>query len=443
MFAAVQHGGTIDGAGAPLYEGKPRMAKKRIAIACQGGGTHAAFTWGVLSRILETKQQWDADGSGGDTFDIVAVSGTSAGALCAMATWYGLAPNSADPDCGTIGKAIERLDALWTVFAATTPIEVAHNRITGSLLKLKSKGVPFPGSKPDSVQGTLGLATPAMMGARPQYLEFPALLQTLCPDFASIDWQRLAAADLRVVVGAIEVISGNFEIFDSDKTLESLGLHPNGAKIDQYNVTRWRMRRAISLEGVAASGTLPEILPAQVVRDLAFPTCVPGKTTTRDGYYWDGLFSQNPPVRDLLDAPTKEEKPDEIWIVRINPQEFPPTWADVGLDVIRDRENDLAGNLSLNQELDNITLINRWLNEHGDAHPPLSSRKIIDVRTIKMTRETAWSMRHTSKFDRDPAHLAALRDEGWEVTGKWLADWRAQGRDFIAYPYDARYPETA
>jgi len=26
----------------------------RIAIACQGGGTHAAFTWGVLRTILET-----------------------------------------------------------------------------------------------------------------------------------------------------------------------------------------------------------------------------------------------------------------------------------------------------------------------------------------------------------------------------------------------------
>ena len=29
---------------------------KMIAIACQGGGTHAAFTWGVLGEILKTKK---------------------------------------------------------------------------------------------------------------------------------------------------------------------------------------------------------------------------------------------------------------------------------------------------------------------------------------------------------------------------------------------------
>ena len=29
--------------------------KKRIAIAMQGGGAHGAFTWGVLDRLLEEK----------------------------------------------------------------------------------------------------------------------------------------------------------------------------------------------------------------------------------------------------------------------------------------------------------------------------------------------------------------------------------------------------
>ena len=67
------------------------MGTKKVAIACQGGGTHAAFTWGVLTTILEAKKLWDARPEDGDTFDIVAISGTSAGALCALATWYGLA----------------------------------------------------------------------------------------------------------------------------------------------------------------------------------------------------------------------------------------------------------------------------------------------------------------------------------------------------------------
>ncbi|MFO1156663.1 MAG: hypothetical protein U1E43_07800 [Rhodospirillales bacterium] len=225
-------------------------------------------------------------------------------------------------------------------------------------------------------------------------------------DFATIDWQGVATADLRILVGAIEVISGNFEVFDSDKTLEGLGLIPDGTKIDQYDTTRWRMRRALSLEGVAASGTLPEILPAQLIRDVRFPTCQPGKTISRDAFYWDGLFSQDPPVRDLLDAPTRDEKPDEIWVVRINPQEFSPSWIDdiPGGDP---RSRERSGRQSVAQP---------GTRQHPD-HQPLAEavwgwstrhqrrRKVVCVRTIKMTRDTVWSMRHTSKFDRDRGHL--------------------------------------
>ena len=164
------------------------MGSKRIAIACQGGGTHAAFSWGVLTTILKTKQLWDARPQDGETFDIVSISGTSAGALCALATWYGLVPNTADPECGTIDKAIERLDSLWTGFAATTPVEIALNSIATTLLNLKARGVPFPGSNPNDMYGTLGLAGLSMMGARPQYLEFPALLQQcLVPAFRGVD----------------------------------------------------------------------------------------------------------------------------------------------------------------------------------------------------------------------------------------------------------------
>jgi NTE family protein len=44
--------------------------KKSINLALQGGGTHGAFTWGVLDRLLEE-----------DSVHIEAISGTSAGAI--------------------------------------------------------------------------------------------------------------------------------------------------------------------------------------------------------------------------------------------------------------------------------------------------------------------------------------------------------------------------
>ncbi len=418
------------------------MSTRKVAIACQGGGTHAAFTWGVLTEILRTSKVWSADTAGDPPFEIVALSGTSAGALCALATWYGLTPNCADPDCGTVDKAIERLDFLWTSFAATTPIEQVHNSFVQECLQLKARGVPFPESGPYEIYGQVALAGLALLGARPPYLGFPGLLEVVCPHFPSVDWQAVARAHLRIIVGAIEVLSGNFEVFDSEKTLRELGLPSLCKDADQYGHTRWRMRRSLSLSGVAASGTLPEVLRAQKIEGLAFPSCEAGTTIRRDGYYWDGLYSQNPPVRDFLDVRDRQNKPDEIWVIRINPQEFYPEPLQLGLEDIRDRANGLAGNLSLNQELDHVLTVNNWLKEYGDAHPPLSHCKVVDIRTIKMTRETARHLRHTSKFDRSPGHLEALRNEGREVAGQWLRDWRALGGDFGKYPNDARYANS-
>jgi NTE family protein len=52
-------------------EGKPaRHEPRAIDLALQGGGSHGAFTWGVLDRLLED-----------ETLDYSAISGTSAGAL--------------------------------------------------------------------------------------------------------------------------------------------------------------------------------------------------------------------------------------------------------------------------------------------------------------------------------------------------------------------------
>ena len=53
-------------------------ALPRVDLALQGGGSHGAFTWGVLDRLLEP-----------DGLDFGAISGTSAGALNAAVTATG------------------------------------------------------------------------------------------------------------------------------------------------------------------------------------------------------------------------------------------------------------------------------------------------------------------------------------------------------------------
>ena len=52
---------------------------KRVNLALQGGGSHGAFTWGVLDRLLEDER-----------LTIEGVSGTSAGAMNAAVLADGL-----------------------------------------------------------------------------------------------------------------------------------------------------------------------------------------------------------------------------------------------------------------------------------------------------------------------------------------------------------------
>ena len=101
-------------AGAAPHIAKPVKAR-RINLALQGGGTHGAFTWGVLERLLED-----------DRLDIDGVSGTSAGALNAAILVQGLAEGGRE-------GAIRALGRLWREVAKrlafsplrNTPLEKA------------------------------------------------------------------------------------------------------------------------------------------------------------------------------------------------------------------------------------------------------------------------------------------------------------------------------
>src|SRR5579883_597124 len=71
------------------------MAPLLIDLALQGGGSHGAFTWGVLDRLLQE-----------DSLKIEGISGTSAGAMNAAVLAYGFARQG--PDGARIA-----LDSFW------------------------------------------------------------------------------------------------------------------------------------------------------------------------------------------------------------------------------------------------------------------------------------------------------------------------------------------
>ena len=70
----------------------------RINLALQGGGSHGAFTWGVLDALLE---------DGRVSFD--GISGTSAGAMNAVALAHGFALAAATPKADPREAARESL----------------------------------------------------------------------------------------------------------------------------------------------------------------------------------------------------------------------------------------------------------------------------------------------------------------------------------------------
>jgi NTE family protein len=86
--------------------------RPRIAIACQGGGSHAAFAAGALAALFSPAHR--------DRFEAVALSGTSGGAVCAALAWSGLLAGGAD-------EAVRRLEGFWADLAPANALEAWAN----------------------------------------------------------------------------------------------------------------------------------------------------------------------------------------------------------------------------------------------------------------------------------------------------------------------------
>jgi NTE family protein len=377
----------------------------KVAVACQGGGIHASFTVGVLTEILRDIQQKAR-------FELTALSGTSAGALCTLMVWYGLATKNGV--AGSEQEAIDRLNNFWDQFAATRLTEKLINQLTYAALRTQEMEVlgfsaSVFGLNPRSTISKAITAGLPFLKVRRQYFDLHKLLNKACPQFNGINWNQLGT---RLLIGASEVISGIETIFDSDCNI------PGGEQARPVTPTdRWRERLPLSLSGVAASGTLPQFLEAERINGW---------------YYWDGLYSQNPPIREFLAKVSINYRPDEIWVVRINPQQCaqqPQSTAGM-----LDRENELMGNLSLNKELDFIVKVNQ-LRQLPAAAAIASTYKDVTVRTIMMTEQTVGTLRYSSKFNRSHDLMDQLRTEGRQVAQAWLSQWPTVG----SWPADAAY----
>lgn len=273
----------------------------RIAIAIQGGAANTAFAAGALRTLFEEGVH--------ERFRIVSLSGSSAGAITAALAWSALLLGDTDP--------WRRVDAFWRDRMAVTPDERAWNERLLATLE-DADAVRLPAVHVDRrsplVAAMYGLS---LRGLRPDFVDLQRLLQR------HLDFAELAplAADPRapaLVVGAVDVLSGRLAKFSS--------------QVQQLRVAH-----------LLASCAQPNLNP---------PVEIDGRA------YWDGLFSDNPPVSELVQFAYVGEhnQPDEIWVVKVNPTRTAALPAT--LEEVADRRAEIIGNLSLFQQLDALRLIN-------------------------------------------------------------------------------------
>ncbi len=306
---------------------------KKIAVACQGNGSHTAFAAGVLKRILQEKEK---------EFEIIALSGTSGGAVCAVLTWYGLLTEGRE-------KAIASLEGFWQ-----------DNSVSDSLQ--------------EKWLNEFFVCSVRMR----DYVSLPELMPNVWSDFfqdrlrkmvekyvnfEKISW-LLNRSSITLLVGAVNMMTSEFKVFRNNE---------------------------ITPEAILASAAVPTLFkPVRIGRNL----------------YWDGLISENPPIRGLA-----KEKPDEIWVIQVSPSviDEPPST----MEAIRERRNELTANLSLEQEVYFIEKINSMLQKKILTD---DSYKYIKVRKIQMRRQ----LNYATKLDRSPGFIKEMMAYGEEEADKFF-----------------------
>ncbi|MBO6717459.1 MAG: patatin-like phospholipase family protein [Rhizobiaceae bacterium] len=219
---------------------------KPINIALQGGGSHGAFTWGVLDALLE-------DGR----LDMVAISGTSAGAMNAVALADGWSRGGRD-------GARERLEVFW--------------RAVGTVGRFS----PVRRTPWDMIWGNWSVEH------SPTFQWFDAVSRFISPYVANpfgsnplrdvvgrhIDFDRVrSAAGPRLFVSATNVETGQLRVFEKSE---------------------------IDADVVMASACLPQLFKAVEIEGVP---------------YWDGGYGGNPALYPFFYASHVED----VLLVQINP----------------------------------------------------------------------------------------------------------------------------
>ena len=117
----------------------------------------------------------------------------------------------------------------------------------------------------------------------------------------------------------------------------------------------------------------------------------------------------------VADPEQAADKPDEIWVIQINPKTRsanPTTVED-----IQDRDNELAANLSLDQERRFIEDVNKWIKA---GYLPAERYKTVTVETIAMSSHLSDDLTFASKLNRSREFIDTLMADGEQQAEAFL-----------------------
>jgi NTE family protein len=331
-----------------------------LNLALQGGGSHGAFTWGVLDALLE-------DGR----VAIEGISGTSAGAMNAVALAHGFAQF----DGKSKGKSKHSMND-----AARASLADFWNGVVNMGALGEAQRAPF-----DMLMGSLGgdaspigqmmttvtnMWSTAMTQSMSPYQNNPLDINPL-KEFLEkqIDFTAIAALkDLKLFVVATVVSTGKAEVFSGKR---------------------------VTAKAVMASACLPTLFKAVEIEGE---------------HYWDGGYSGNPSIHPLIYNCISRD----IMLVQINPikRDKVPTTASE----IMDRMNEITFNAGLLAEMRAIDFVKRLI-----AQGKLDAHQYKDVLMHRVDGgELLEHYNAASKVSTNSPMIHKLRDLGRDCTQKWL-----------------------
>ena len=331
-----------------------------VNLALQGGGSHGAFTWGVLDTLL-------ADGR----IELDGVSGTSVGAMNAVAMAHGFAHASGKSRMEIRESARASLEQFWEGVVKMGEFTSSISQVQRAPFDILFGG--FGGLTGD--QSPSQVLTDAMTSfwtkSVSPYQSNPLDINPL-KNFLErlIDFERIAAYKaLKIFVVATAGATGKAEIF---------------------------FGKRLTASAVMASACLPTVFHAVEIEGQ---------------HYWDGGYSGNPAIHPLI----YQCHSRDIVLVQINPIKRDKLPTNAG--EILDRLNEITFNAALIAEMRAIDFVKKLL-----AQGKLDPERYKDVLMHRIDGGEILEGFHAStKSATDAKLIHTLRDLGKDCARLWLA----------------------